>query len=99
MPNVSCETLINTVVYEDFRRRFAKRCRKHLEKHWVSQSNLMHLRDIGESDFSLGKTVICGFENEHSKNLINTVVYEDFWRPFAQIEQNAPESIGFLSQT
>ena len=42
---------------------------KHHKKHWVSQSNLSHFRDIRERHFSNGKTAFCDIEKSCSKTL------------------------------
>ena len=76
--NWSRETLINTVVYEDFWRHFAKNDKNHPEKHWVFHSNLMTFRDLVKVNFSLGKTAFCDIGKSRSKNIIKTGVYEVF---------------------
>ncbi len=73
-----CENLINTGVYDDFWRTFAQNDKKHLKKHYVSQSKLMHFRDIGKSNFSLEETAFCNIGKGHSQNIINTDVYGIF---------------------
>ena len=56
----------------------------------------MRFRDIRESNFPHWKTAICGTEKECSGNIINTGVYEDFWRTFAQNDTKTPQkALGF----
>ena len=57
---------------------FRKRDQKHIEKHWVSHSNLMSFRDVAELHFSLGKIWFGGVETKQSKTVTKPVVYEDF---------------------
>ena len=45
---------------------------------------------------SIGKTSFCNIAKSDRANLINTVVYEDFWRPFARKWRKAPrKALGF----
>ena len=45
---------------------------------------------------SLGKSAFQKMENWNSENLIKTVVYEDFWRPFAENSKKVPrKALGF----
>ena len=68
---------------------FGKMDKKHSKNHYVSQSILTTFRDIAKVDFSLGKTAFQKNGKSSCENLINTVVYEDFWMPFRQNGQKA----------
>ena len=50
----------------------------------------MRFRDIGKSNFSLGKTAICNIEKSDSKNLVKPVEFYRFWSHFRKM---APKMI------
>ena len=70
-----------------------------IKKHWVSQSNVIRLRDIGKSNYSNGKIAFRKLQELSCANLINSVVYEDVWSTFTINGKTIPKSIWFLSQT